>query len=379
MKQYTQDLSLEARKAEIDVKIADLRKIMAERGLDGIYISKQEHFAWITAGGDNIVTRFVEDGVCAIFITLEGQYFICNNIETQRFKDEEFLDKLGFEELSMWWYENRTMAYINDLIGADGKFAADISMDRASDANGILRSLEMVLQESEIGRYLHLGKVFSSTIENFMTTVRPGDSEVEIAGRLGARMWENGIEPVLYLIATDDRIYKYRHPIATEKKLEKFLMISCNARYKGLVTKITRMAYFGEVPADLQKQYLQTVQVENAMAAATKPGVDDIVPLNIAKRMYADFGYPDMWKMHHQGGPQSYTNGFYLITESMHKVIQLHQCYGYNPTITGTKTEDGFIVTEAGPLFLTYPVVFPAITSEIEGVQYNRPGILEVK
>jgi len=378
MKHFEQDLSLQGRKAEIDGKIIALRQYMITDDLKGIYISKQEHFAWITAGGDNIVTRFVEDGVCAIFITLEGQYFICNNIETQRFKDEELLDQLGFEERSMWWFENRTMEFINDLIGEDSPFAADIPLDRASDANEVLRSMEMVLADNEIGRYLHLGKVYSKTIESFMTTIEPGDSEIEIAGRLGAKMWENGLEPVLFLVVADDRIYKYRHPIPTEKKLEKYLMISCNARYKGLVTKITRFVHFGKIPADLQEQYNKTVSIENAMAAVTKPGVDDIVPFKLAKKMYADFGYPDMWKVHHQGGPQSYTNGFYLITDDNHRIIQLHQCYGYNPSITGTKTEDGFIVTEEGPLFITYPVSFPAIKDTIDGVDYLRPGILEI-
>jgi Xaa-Pro dipeptidase len=378
MKQFTQDLSIESRKAEISVKVTALREVMTQNDLDGIYISKQEHFAWITAGGDNIVTRFVENGVCAIFITSEKQYFICNNIETQRFIDEEYLDQLGFEPLSMWWYENRTLEFINDLVGENGAFGSDIPLDRASDVNAILSELEKVLSENEIGRYLHLGKVFSKTIESFMETIEPGDTETEIAGRLGAKMWENGIEPVLYLIAADDRIYKYRHPIATDRKVEKYLMISCNARYKGLVTKITRMLHFGKIPAELQEQYRQTVAVENAMAAATKPGVDDIVPFNIAKKMYAEFGYPDMWQLHHQGGPQSYTNGFYLITENTHNVIKLHQCYGYNPTITGTKTEDGFIVTEDGPLFITYPVSFPKIISEIDGFEYIRPGILVI-
>jgi Xaa-Pro aminopeptidase len=378
MKHFEQDLSVQGRKAEIEGKIDALRHYMQANDLKGIYISKQEHFAWITAGGDNIVTRFVEDGVCAIFITLDGQYFICNNIETQRFKDEEYLDQFGFEERSMLWFENRTMEFINDLIGADNPFAADIPLDRASDANGVLRSMEMVLTENEIGRYLHLGKTFSKTIESFMETIKPGDKEIEIAGRLGARMWENGLEPVLFLVASDDRIYKYRHPIPTEKKLEKYLMVSCNARYKGLVTKITRMLHFGKIPAELQEQYNKTAAIENAMAAVTKPGVDDIVPFNLAKKMYADFGYPDMWKVHHQGGPQSYTNGFYLITDDTHNIIQLNQCYGYNPSITGTKTEDGFIVTEEGPLFITFPVSYPVIQENIDGVDYLRPGILEV-
>jgi Xaa-Pro aminopeptidase len=378
MKHYTQDLTVQGRRTEIEGKVSDLREIMDAQGIDGIYISKQEHFAWITAGGDNIVTRFVEGGVCAILITMEGRYFICNNIETQRMKDEEKLDQLGFEPLTMWWYEDRTLEFVDKLIGPGAVLAADIPLQGSMDATSILLAMEKTLCDNEVGRYIHLGEVFANTIEPFMETIRPGDTEMEIAGRLGARMWENGLEPVLLLVAADDRIYKYRHPIPTEKPLEKFLMISCNARYKGLVTKITRMLHFGKVPVELQEQYRQTAAIENAMALASEPGVDELTPFELAKRMYADFGYPEMWKVHHQGGPQSYTNGFYLISPENHDIIRLHQCYGYNPSITGTKTEDGFVVTEDGPLFITYPVTFPEVHEEIDGVEFVRPGILEV-
>lgn len=378
MRQYELDLSIKNRVKEVEEKVTKVRGAMKEQKLDGILITKQEHFAWVTAGGDNIVTRFVEDGVCAIFITQDNRYFICNNIETQRMIDEEFLDQLGFEERSMWWFENRTLEFIREAVGENGLIAVDIPMGKAADANPMLRAFEKTLCESEIGRYVHLGKVFSKVIESYMSTIKPGDTEIEIAGRLGARMWENGLEPVLFLVASDDRIYKYRHPIPTEKKLENLLMISCNARYKGLVTKITRMLNFGKVSQDFREQYRQTAEIENAMAAATKPGVDELVPYNIAVKMYEDFGHHEMWKVHHQGGPQSYTNGFYLITPTTHNVIQLHQCYGYNPSITGTKTEDGFVVTEEGPLFITYPDTFPALKSEIDGIEFNRPGILEI-
>jgi len=378
MKQYVEDKSIRGRFAEIEVKVENLRRDMERNGWDAIYVSKSEHFAWITAGGDNIVTRFVEGGVCAILITRTGRYFLCNNIETLRMIVEEKLPELGFEERSWFWYENRTMKVIHDLIGG-GRLAADIPLAGAADANPVLLDREKVLCDNEIARYLHLGRTFSEVIERFAATIRPGDTEIAIAGGLGKEMWAAGLEPVLFLIATDHRIYDYRHPIATDKKLEKYLMISCNCRYKGLVTKITRMAYFGDLPDELREQYGKTIEIENIMAGATKPGVDDLEIFELSKKLYADAGYPEMWRVHHQGGPQSYTNGFYLMTQDRHEVVRLNQCYGYNPSITGTKTEDGFIVTGDGPLFITFPVTFPKLVSTINGVEYVRPGILEVR
>ena len=377
MKQYIEDSSIQGRKAEIEAKLVDLRKSMQEKGFDAVLINKSEHFAWITAGGDNIVTRFVEGGICNILITMDKRYYICNNIEALRMIEEEVLDQLGFEAKTMYWYEDRTMEFVREIIG-DAKLASDSDVPGTADANEMLRYHERVLCDNEIARYLHLGKVFSEVIESYMETLRPGVTEIAVAGGLAAKMWASGLEPVLFLVASDERIYKYRHPIPTAKPVEKFLMVSCNARYKGLITKITRMVHFGKAAPELLEQYNQTVEIENVCASMTRPGVDDVELLDMCRKMYTEYGYPEMWKVHHQGGPQSYTNGFYLITYNNHEVIRMHQPYGYNPSITGTKTEDAFIVMEDGPLFITYPVSFPAIRSTIDGKEYVRPGILEI-
>ena len=107
-----------------------------------------------------------------------------------------------------------------------------------------------------------------------------------------------------------------------------------------------------------------------------RSGADDLDVLNLARKLYAEKGCPEMWREHHQGGPQGYTNGYYLITDSSHGIVQKNQCYCYNPSITGAKTEDAFIVTEEGPAFITVPVSFPKIKTNINGVDVERPGIL---
>ena len=378
MKSYKEDSSIKGRKEEINGKLAKLRSVMAQEGLAGFLVNKNNNFAWITAGAENICTRYSEGGICTILVTKDKAYYLCNNIEAQRMIEEQFMDQLGFEARVCYWYEDKTQEFVKDIIGT-GKCASDNGFPGTCDGNTILLELEKVLSENEIGRYMHMGKVFSETIESYMKTIRPGDTEMAIAGRLNAKMWENGLEGVLFLVAADDRAYKHRHAFPTFKKVEKLLMVSCNARYKGLVTKITRMIYFGKLPEDLKIQYQKTIDIENKLAAMTKPGVDDLEMFEAAKKLYAEAGYPDMWKLHHQGGPQSYTNGFYLITPARHEKIRLNQIYGYNPSITGTKTEDAIVITEDGPLFVTYPVYFPKLTSVVDGFEFIRPGILEIE
>ena len=375
MKTYVMDNSIQARKQEVDTKLVRVRKMLDEKKLNALYIAKCEGFAWITAGADSIITRYVEAGCVSALITKDKCYAITNNIEYQRFLDEEKIDQLGFELLNQLWYENKTVSYIKDIVG-DGPWASDVPMPGSVDGNQLISHMQYSLLDSEIARYLYMGEVFSRELEEVLAKVRPGDVELDIVGRINNALWKHNIDTVLYLVAGDERIYKYRHCIPTNNKIKKYMMVCCNARYKGLITKITRFIHFGKPENDLLKQYADTVEIENRMIAATKIGSDNLAAYQAAVDSYEEMGYPEMWKNHHQGGPQGYTNGYYLITPDMHETVVENQCYCFNPSITGTKTEDAFIVTKDGPVMITKPISFPKIKAEINGVEIERPDIL---
>ena len=371
------DSSVQGRKKEIEVKLARVRQMLDTQGLSALYIAKCEGFAWITAGADSIITRYVETGCISALITKDKCYAITNNIEYQRALDEEKLDQLGFEVLSQYWYENKTMDYIKEIVG-DKPWGSDVPLPGAVDANQLISHMQYSLLDNEIARYLYMGETFSRVLEELLAEVRPGDVELDIVGRVNNALWKYNIDTVLYLVAGDERIYKYRHCIPTENKIKKYMMISCNARYKGLITKITRFVHFGKPDEAILKQYAQTIEIENRMIAATKIGTDNLAAYQAAVDSYEEMGYPEMWKVHHQGGPQGYTNGYYLITPEIHETVAENQCYCYNPSITGTKTEDAFIVTKDGPVMITKPISFPKMKAEINGAEIERPGILVI-
>ena len=202
------------------------------------------------------------------------------------------------------------------------------------------------------------GQTLSAALEEYIASVKPGMTEYEITGGLCEALWKHNIDQVLFLVSADERAYKYRHGIPTDKKLEKHLQISVNGRYKGLITTVTRMAHFGKKDPKLAQQYDDTCEIECRSIAAVKIGQDDINAYHANKKAYEDLGYGDMWRLHGQGGPHGYNNRDYVITPTTHGITQVNQCYCYNPVIDGTKTEDAFIVTEEGPLFVTRPVSF---------------------
>ena len=67
------------------------------------------------------------------------------------------------------------------------------------------------------------------------------------------------------------------------------------------------------------------------------------------QRFYGDAGYPDEWRLHHQGGLTGYGSRELIATPTTDHVIAPGQAFAWNPSITGAKAEETFVLTETGP------------------------------
>ncbi len=57
--------------------------------------------------------------------------------------------------------------------------------------------------------------------------------------------------------------------------------------------------------------------------------------------------------------------------------VQENQAFTWNPSITGTKSEDTILATSKGPEMITRPILYPTLSMEVEGISFIRPAILE--
>lgn len=314
-----------------------------------------------------------EMGVTSVLVTKDGCYLIANKIEAPRMRDEE-LDELGFEIVSYEWYENKELEIVKKIAGE--KVGCDSPVAGLIHVEGEFNELRYELTESEIERYLYLGEKLSKALESVLLFTRPGEVEAEIAGRISAELWKYRIDPTGFMVAADERAKLYRHPIPTMKKIEKLVMVSVNARYKGLITTVTRMVHFGEPPKQLLRQYRENVEIECLMIVRTKIGEKMNLPVLTAIEEYEKRGYHDEWKLHHQGGPMGYYARDIRVTPDCQQTVRKNQAFCWNPTISGTKSEDGFIATEKGPLMITRPFVFPKLELEVENIRFVKPDML---
>jgi Xaa-Pro aminopeptidase len=365
-----------AREDEIREKERRVRDLMAAKGLQGLLLKRQASFSWMTAGGLNLVGIAMEAGASSLLITADSKFVISNNIEGPRMAEEEGLGAQGFIPVSFPWYEDREAFLVKEtagkgLVGCDVPFADTVML-----ADEIAR-LRYSLTPEEVERYRWLGKKVSRALEKTLMKVKRGEKEAAVVGRLCRELWKDRIDPVTLMAAADDRVFRFRHPIPTERRIEKYLMVSVNARKWGLIVSLTRFVHFGKMPAALKEKYRTNVFIDCTFMAATRPGVPAREVFGKGIEAYRKQGYPDEWKLHHQGGSIGYSGRDYRVNLDTPDIIRENQAFTWNPSITGTKSEDTILAAPEGPEMITGPALFPTLTVEVEGIRFVRPDVLE--
>lgn len=360
---------------EIQEKLRRLRTVMENRNLQALLLKRHVNFSWLTAGGTNVLCMAQDGGVSSILVTHDKSYVIASNIEVPRMREEEKVTEKGFEIVEYSWYEGDEMKVVQEICG-QGRIGCDMPFEGAQNIASEINRCRYQLLEPEKERYLWLGREVSWLLEEVLCSVHPGLLESEIAAGIAFKLWEKRIEPIGFQVAADERAYQFRHPVAFQNPVRKLLLASVMARYAGLVTTVTRMVHFGTPSQEFLKQYRDNVRIECEMIALSKPGNPALLPLKRAVELYEQFGYQGEWKYHHQGGAMGYLPRDYRVDFNCKEIILENQAFCWNPSIAGTKSEDGFIATSSGPLFITYPVRFPVLSVEVSGFSFKRPDLL---
>jgi Xaa-Pro aminopeptidase len=361
---------------ELKEKERRVRDFLRSKGLKALLLKRQANFSWMTCGGLNLVGITTEFGATSLLITEESKFVISSNIEAPRMIEEEALEKQGFILKAFPWHEDQESAIIKELTG-EGSLGSDAPFPNAQVLAEDVAKLRYSLTPEEQKRYRWLGKKVSNALEKTMMKTKKGEKESAVVGRLCKELWKDRIDPITLMSAADDRISNFRHPIPTEKKVEKYLMVSVNARKWGLIVSLTRFVYFGKLPEELREKYEANVFIDCMMMAHTRPGIPAREVLQKGIDAYHAKGYPEEWKLHHQGGSIGYTGRDYRTHLKTPDLIQENQGFTWNPSITGTKSEDTILATSKGPEIITRPILYPTLSMEVGGISFTRPNILE--
>jgi len=368
--------------SEIDIKTDRIVGLLAESDLGAVLLNGQHNFAWITGGANNGVDHTRDNGVASILITKSGKRLIlANKIEMPRMLEEEVSEN-DFKPIDFGWQDEKSSGqwlfdHARDLAG--GPVVSDIPMVPSVPAiDGQISLLRRSLTQPEIGRFRDLGRDASEALDNVFDRIAPGQTELDIASLMRSALEKHNIQSVVTLVAADERIAKYRHPIPTANTFRKTVMLVTCARRHGMIASLTRIANIGTASDELKKRTEAAAFVNASLLHATRDGAMGREIYAIAVSAYADAGFPDEIDKHHQGGAAGYRTREWVIHPNSTDTVGSDQAFAWNPSIAGTKVEETVIASGGGIEVITASPRFPQITNTIDGVEYRSPGIVEI-
>jgi len=359
---------------ELSLKLERIRLLLNASNLEGVLLRRTDNFAWATCGADPHINTADSMGIATLLITKTNHFLVTNNIEATRLMQEEGLANQGWELQVSPWYEGNNQ--ISDLTRGM-KLGADTSSHNAKDLSGEIASLRSQLTPEEGDRYRELGRLCAQGMRQSIDTVKPGMSEYEIAGLLAQSVESKGVQVVVNLIATDERIFSFRHPLPTTKKLRNYVMLVLCGRKWGLICSVTRFVHFGDLPDEIRQKAEAVARIDAEMIVATRPGKTLGDVFSCVQSAYAVAGFPDEWKLHHQGGSAGYAPREVTATPGAPEPILVGQAFAWNPSITGAKSEDTILVGEESNEIITKMADWPSIEVQVDGQVIKRPAILE--
>jgi Xaa-Pro aminopeptidase len=326
-----------------------LEQLMDRLGLGAVLLRRSVNFAWYTGGADNRVDHASPFGVADVLVTSEAECILTTNIEAPRMRDEQ---TSSFEVVEHPWYEDESAA-IREVAG-DAALGTDFPLDGALDVSDEIAPLRYVLDPDALERYRRVGADAAAAVAQAADSLEPGMSEYEAAANLAAACRRRGLFSSVLLAAADDRIARYRHPIPYGAQIERRAMLVVSAERGGLYANITRIVQLDKPDAELeQRQDACELILGRMRQEATRPGRKLADAFADCRRFYAEAGFPDEWMLHHQGGMTGYASREIIATPQTHQEIRVGQAFAWNPSVTGAKAEETFVLSEGGPEVIT--------------------------
>ena len=370
--------ALVSRREETAAKLGVLRSWLARESLKAVLIGSQAGFAWVTAGGDSHVSLGAEAGAASVLVTAHDAFLLTANNELDRLLEEQVAG-LGLTPEQWPWHEPHTARDLLERLCRTDRAVSDLGLLGLGPASAELGKLRHTLVPSEVGRYRQLGADAAEAVEAACRAARPGDRELDVAARVAAECRARDVLPLVNLVGGDGRIDRYRHPLPTTHRVQRVLLVALTGRRHGLHASLTRMVVFGPPDDERAARHQAVTRVDAGMLVASRPGTSLADVLGVAAEQYDREGFAGQWRLHHQGGLTGYAGREIFATPAADHRLAAGQAVAWNPSITGTKSEDTALVTAAGPELLTRSGSWPYEPVELPQGAVDRPLLLSAE
>jgi antitoxin VapB len=337
----------------------------ARAGFGAVVASDPATVRWLLCGRGRPVD--VGSADYTVVLTPGSAAVLYADIEQSRVAAEERFEELGLEPVPFPWHERKD-ATVAELLGG----AAPLP---ASALELAIAPHRRELDEGERERYRAAGAAAADAFTFALRALRPEQRELDAAGLLADEARRRDLVPRVLLVAGEERQPLHRHPLPTEAPLGRHALLALTAELEGLHVSLTRIVSFGSPPAEVNRLVRLSAEVDEAMLVASRPGVTLASVIDTAARAYAERGFPDEWRRHHQGGLTGYRGREVFCTPTERTTIPSSAAVAWNPSITGGgKSEDTALVSAAAIEVVTRTPDLPELALDT----LPRPAIVVV-
>ena len=321
-----------------------LGRLMERHGLDAVVLRRPANFAWYTGGADTKVDHVAPEGVADLIVGRDSPLVLTSTIEAPRMRSEQTPD---LEVVEFPWHEDRNAA-LREVVG-DVRVGSDTGLHGTVDLSDEIARLRRTLDADAVESLRAIGAAATAAMAEAAAAVESGMTEHEAAARLAAACRSRGLTATVLLAAADERIALHRHPVPVGATIERRAMLVASAEGRGLYANLTRIVELDEPDPELARRQRACDEILARMRdEATHPGRTVAEAFADLRRFYADAGFPEEWRLHHQGGLTGYASRELIATPATDAVIEAGQAFAWNPSVTGAKAEETFVLTESG-------------------------------
>lgn len=366
----------------VEPPVERVRALLAAHECDAVVLTCPETIAWLTDGANAPIDRGAGVDVVWAVVTPMSCSLITTEVEHERLVTEALAGRDGFADVVSvpWWDEQefvdaaRTIAG-GSVVAADGHPAFDLDLDEA------LTEARLVLTQPQRDEIAALGRDAAEALQTALLDWVPGESDRAVQARVVAHLEQLGADTPVVIVGGDDRVARYRHPIAVGAPMNSLVMAVVVARRSGLHVAATRMASRGAPAHDLLSRLERVRRIESRVLDATAPGSTYGDVLGVLDSAYTDEGYAGEWRRHYQGGPIGYQQREFEISPAQRDSfwgrlpVEAGHAVAWNPSVAGgAKVEDTYLVDANSRVRITDAPGWPVTHSDGVAV----PAILEV-
>ncbi|MGA9379296.1 MAG: M24 family metallopeptidase [Phormidium sp.] len=346
---------------EVDQKLNLIRNALTETEAQGIRLKGTDWFSWATAGASHTVLLTAETGVAEVLVTQENAWILTNEIEAQRFKDEEIPANFQFY-IYPWADVSKCESFIKEVTNG-GKVLSDRPIPHIEKRlPASLQQHKRVMMPSELERYREVGRKASEAMTEVLKAANSNWTEYQLAGAGAEALWAKGLHPALTLVAGERRLPLYRHATPTGEKIGRQAMLVFCARGYGLFANLTRFVVFGGLKDEDANLHGHVREIEAELLDFCQPGISLNAVYDVLANAYEKHGFPNAIREHHQGGTTGYLSREVVANPTTDDILEANMAMAWNPSLPGAKIEDTFVILEDGKLEnLTFDPNWPSI------------------